>query len=86
MADPGVKLFISRVSGEFGVYREPLCKALALTDIGVKIQEEFKPQGNDTLSMLVDYIEPRASVVHFVGEMSGATRGSLRVRAARALP
>jgi hypothetical protein len=46
------------VSGEFGVYREPLRKALALPDIDVKIQEEFKPQGNDTLSMLVDYIEP----------------------------
>jgi hypothetical protein len=58
MADPGVKLFISCVSGEFGVYREPLRKALALPDIDVKIQEEFKPQGNDTLSMLVDYIEP----------------------------
>ena len=72
MADPGVKLFISCVSGEFGVYREPLRKALALPDIDVKIQEEFKPQGNDTLSMLVDYIEPCAAVVHFVGEMSGA--------------
>jgi hypothetical protein len=58
MADPGVKLFISCVSGEFGVYREPLRKALALPDIDVKIQEEFKPQGHDTLSMLVDYIEP----------------------------
>lgn len=72
MADPGVKLFISCVSGEFGVYREPLRKALALPDIDVKIQEEFKPQGNDTLSMLVDYIEPCAAVVHFVGDMSGA--------------
>lgn len=38
MADPGVKLFISCVSGEFGVYREPLRKALALPDIDVKIQ------------------------------------------------
>jgi tetratricopeptide (TPR) repeat protein len=72
MADPGVKLFISCVSGEFGVYREPLRNALALPDIDVKVQEDFKPQGKDTLSMLVDYIEPCAAVVHFVGDMSGA--------------
>ena len=72
MADPGVKLFISCVSGEFGVYREPLRKgARVLPDIDVKIQEEFKLQGNDTLSMLAEYIEPCAAVVHFVGEMSG---------------
>ena len=67
-----VQLFLSCVSGEFGVYREPLRRALTLPDVAVNIQEDFKPQGGDTLSMLMAYIAPCAAVVHFVGDMPGA--------------
>ena len=42
MADQGVRLFLSCVSGEFGVYRDALRKALTLPNVEVKIQEDFK--------------------------------------------
>jgi hypothetical protein len=76
-----VQLFLSCVSPEFGRYREPLRKALALPDLAVTIQEDFKPQGGDTLSLFMDYISPCAAVVHFVGDMAGATPRSICVEA-----
>jgi hypothetical protein len=66
-----VQLFLSCVSKEFGVYREPLRRAVTLPDVAVNIQEDFKPQGGDTLSLLMDYISPCAAIVHFVGDMAG---------------
>ena len=72
MADQGVRLFLSCVSGEFGVYRDALRHALTRPNVEVKIQEDFKGLGGDTLRMLVEYIERCDAVVHFVGEMSGA--------------
>jgi hypothetical protein len=66
-----VQLFLSCVSKEFGVYREPLRRAVTLPDVAVNIQEDFKPQGGDTLNMLMDYIAPCAAVVHSVGDMAG---------------
>jgi|SRR5271165_3498649 len=45
MADRGVKLFLSCVSGEFGVYRDALRHALTLPNVEVKIQEDFKARG-----------------------------------------
>ena len=66
-----VQLFLSCVSNEFGLYREPLRTALALPDVAVHIQEDFKPQGGDTLSLLLDYLKPSAAIVHFLGEMTG---------------
>jgi hypothetical protein len=39
----------------------------------VKIQEDFKALGSDTLSMLEEYIEHCDAVVHFAGEMTGST-------------
>jgi tetratricopeptide (TPR) repeat protein len=73
MADQGVKLFPSCVSDEFGDYRDALCKALTLPNVAVKIQEDFKPQGGDTLAMLQEYIEQCEAVVHFAGDMDGST-------------
>jgi hypothetical protein len=76
-----VQLFLSCVSNEFGIYREPLRRALTLPDVAVNIQEDFKPQGGDTLSMLMAYIAPCAAVVHFVGEMPGAAPPNFCVEA-----
>ena len=47
-----VQLFLSCVSDEFGGYREPLRRALTRPDVAVKIQEDFKALGGDTLSTL----------------------------------
>ncbi len=71
MAD--VKLFLSCVSDEFGAYRDVLQRALDQPNVTVKIQENFKPQGGDTLRMLQEYIEQCEAVVHFAGDMDGAT-------------
>ena len=73
MADRGVKLFLSCVSNEFGAYRDALRRALTRPNVEVKIQEDFKALGGDTLHMLEDYIEQCEAVVHFVGEMAGST-------------
>jgi hypothetical protein len=77
MAD--VKLFLSCVSDEFGDYRDALRKALTLPNVAVKIQEDFKPQGGDTLRMLQEYIEQCEAVVHFAGHMDGSTPKSSSV-------
>src|SRR6185437_4048509 len=71
MAD--VKLFLSCVSDEFGAYRDALQRALDQPNVTVKIQENFKPQGGDTLRMLQEYIEQCEAVVHFAGDMDGST-------------
>jgi hypothetical protein len=59
MAD--VNLFLSCVSDEFGDYRDALRKALTRTNVEIKIQEDFKSRGGDTLAMLEDYLEDCAS-------------------------
>jgi len=71
MADQGVKLFLSCVSDEFGVYRDKLRRALTRPNVEVKIQEDFKALGGDTLSMLEEYIKQCEAVVHFAGDMTG---------------
>jgi len=67
-----VQLFLSCVSDEFGTYRDALRGALTRPNVEVKIQEDFKALGGDTLSVLEEYIEQRDPVVHFVGEMTGS--------------
>ena len=87
MADQGVKLFLSCVSDEFGAYRDALRRALTRPNVEVKIQEDFKALGGDTLSMLEEYIEHCDAVVHFVGEMTGSAPQRFRRRGpARAPP
>jgi tetratricopeptide (TPR) repeat protein len=72
MADQGVKLFLSCVSDEFGVYRDELRRKLTRPNVEMKIQEDFKALGGDTLSMLEEYIEHCDAVVHFAGSMTGS--------------
>ena len=69
MAD--VKLFLSCVSDEFGAYRDELRRKLTRPNVEIKIQENFKALGGDTLEKLEEYIESCDAVVHFVGEMTG---------------
>jgi hypothetical protein len=64
MADQGVKLFVSCVSDEFRGYRNALRHVLTRPKIEVKIQEDFKPQGGDTLSKLEEHIAHCEVVVH----------------------
>ncbi len=68
-----VKLFLSCVSDEFGTYRDELRRKLTRPNVEVKIQEDFKLLGGDTLKMLEDYIAQCEAVVHFVGDMAGST-------------
>ena len=72
MAAPGVKLFLSCVTDEFGGYRDALRRALTRPNVEVKIQEDFKALGGDTLKMLSEYVEQCEAVVHFVGDMAGS--------------
>src|SRR6516164_1601363 len=77
MAD--VKLFLSCVSDEFGAYRDALRQALTRRNVEVKIQEDFKPDGGDTLAMLEAYVEACDVVVHFVGDMAGSAPATTSV-------
>jgi Leucine-rich repeat (LRR) protein len=72
MADQSVKLLLSCVSDEFGVYRDALRHALTRPNVEVKAQEDFKALGGDTLRMLEEYVAQCEAVVHFVGEMTGS--------------
>jgi tetratricopeptide (TPR) repeat protein len=73
MPNPSVRLFLSCVSSEFGAYRDALRRALTRPNVEVKIQEDFKARGGDTLKMLAEYVEQCEAVVHFVGDMAGST-------------
>jgi hypothetical protein len=79
MADESVRLFLSCVSDEFGVYRDALRKALTRPNVDVKIQEDFKALGGDTLKMLEDYIAQCEAVVHFLGDMTGSAPSAFSV-------
>jgi hypothetical protein len=46
---------------------------LTLPNVEVKIQEDFKSSGADTLRTLGDYVKECETVVHFVGDMAGST-------------
>jgi tetratricopeptide (TPR) repeat protein len=46
---------------------------LTLPNVDVKIQEDFKSSGADTLRTLADYVKECEAVVHFVGDMAGST-------------
>src|SRR6516165_4423189 len=73
MPNPSVRLFLSCVSGEFGAYRDALRRALTRPNVEVRIQEDFKALGGDTLKMLAEYVEQCEAVVHFVGDVAGST-------------
>jgi hypothetical protein len=67
-----VKIFLSAVSDEFLEYRDQLRRDLTRHNVEVKVQEDFKDYGGDTLDKLDLYISSCDAVVHLVGDMAGA--------------
>jgi hypothetical protein len=67
-----ISVFLSTVSDEFRAYRDQLVHDLTRHNVAVKVQEEFKDLGGDTLDKLDVYIGHCDAVVHLVGDMCGA--------------
>jgi tetratricopeptide (TPR) repeat protein len=67
-----IVVFLSTVSDEFRAYRDQLSHDLTRHDVAVKVQEDFKDLGGDTLDKLDVYIADCDAVVHLVGDMCGA--------------
>ena len=70
-----IGVFLSTVSDEFRLYRDQLRSDLTRHNVEVKVQEDFKDLGGDTLDKLDSYIAHCDAVVHLVGEMCGSTPG-----------
>ena len=70
-----ISVFISTVSDEFRAYRDQLVHDLTRHNVAVKVQEDFKDLGGDTLDKLDVYIAHCDAVVHLVGDMCGASGG-----------
>ena len=70
-----VKIFLSTVSDEFRRYRDLLRSDLTRHNVEVKVQEDFKDLGGETLDKLDVYIAYCDAVVHLVGDMTGAYPG-----------
>ena len=70
-----VKIFLSTVSDEFRLYRDQLRTDLTRHNVEVKVQEDFKDLGGDTLDKLDVYIAHCDAVVHLIGDMTGAYPG-----------
>jgi tetratricopeptide (TPR) repeat protein len=67
-----ISVFLSTVSDEFRTYRDQLCHDLTRHNVAVKVQEDFKGLGGDTLDKLDVYIAHCDAVVHLMGEMTGS--------------
>jgi tetratricopeptide (TPR) repeat protein len=76
-----VKIFLSTVSDEFRAYRDALRTDLTRHNVEVKMQEDFKDLGGDTLDKLDVYIAHCEAVVHLVGNMTGSAPGEPVLRA-----
>jgi hypothetical protein len=70
-----VNIFLSTVSDEFRAYRDQLRHDLTRNNVEVKVQEDFKDLGGDTLDKLDVYIAHCDAVIHLVGDMTGADPG-----------
>ncbi len=70
-----ISVFLSTVSDEFRAYRDQLRSDLTRHNVEVKVQEDFKGLGGDTLDKLDVYITHCDAVVHLVGEMAGSAPG-----------
>ena len=79
-----VKVFLSTVSDEFRAYRDQLRSDLTRHNVEVKVQEDFKDLGGDTLDKLDVYIAHCDCVVHLVGDMTGSAPLQARRRRAAA--
>ena len=78
-----VKIFLSTVSDEFRAYRDQLRSDLTRHNVEVKVQEDFKDFGRDTLDKLDVYIANCDAVVHLVGDMTGSDPPEPALRALR---
>lgn len=67
-----VKIFLSTVSAEFRSYRDTLRHVLDHPNVTAKVQEDFIATGTETLVKLDEYIRTCDTVVHLVGDMTGA--------------
>ena len=76
-----VKVFLSTVSDEFRSYRDQLRADLTRHNVEVKVQEDFKDLGGDTLDKLDVYIAHCDAVVHLIGDMTGSKPGKSEQRA-----
>ena len=76
-----ISIFLSTVSDEFRVYRDRLRADLTRHNVEVKVQEDFKDLGGDTLDRLDVYIGHCDAVVHLVGEMTGSAASAREVAA-----
>src|ERR1700722_17269409 len=79
-----VKIFLSTVSDEFRAYRDQLRSDLTRHNVEVKVQEDFKDLGGDTLDKLDVYIAHCDAVVHLAGDMTGSDPGEHALGALRA--
>jgi tetratricopeptide (TPR) repeat protein len=70
-----VQIFLSTVSDEFLRYRDLLRSDLTRHNVEVKVQEDFKDLGGETLDKLDVYIAHCDAVVHLIGDMTGAYPG-----------
>jgi hypothetical protein len=78
-----VRIFLSTVSDEFRTYRDALRGDLTRHNVEVKVQEDFKDLGGDTLDKLDVYIAHCDAVVHLVGDMAGSAPPELPLRLLR---
>ncbi len=76
-----ISVFLSTVSDEFRDYRDQLCGDLTRHKVAVKVQEDFKGLGGETLDKLDVYIAHCDAVVHLVGDMFGAVPMQQEVQA-----
>src|SRR5208337_2588143 len=77
------KIFLSTVSDEFRPYRDQLRADLTRHNVEVKVQEDFKDLGGDTLDKLDVYIAHCDAVVHLAGDMTGSDPGEHALSALR---
>jgi hypothetical protein len=77
------KIFLSTVSDEFLAYRDQLRFDLTRHNVEVKVQEDFKDFGGDTLDKLDVYIAHCDAVVHLTGDMTGSDPGEHALGALR---
>src|SRR5271165_380255 len=77
------KIFLSTVSDEFRAYRDQLRSDLTRHNVEVKVQEDFKDLGGDTLDKLDVYIAHCDAVVHLAGDMTGSAPGEHALGALR---
>jgi tetratricopeptide (TPR) repeat protein len=78
-----VKIFLSAVSDEFRGHRDQLHSDLTRHNVEVKVQEDFKDLGGETLYELDVYISHCDAVVHLIGDMTGDSPGELGLSALR---